>query len=112
MRRMDIPREGISLIQALSTDKAALEKATEKKYHFLIIDGDHSYQGVKFDFDHYYHSITVGGYIVFDDYMVPEWPGVTAFVDQEVRLRSGVKYIGADWRTAVFQVMRQEPGES
>ena len=71
------------MIQALSMDKAALEKATEKKYHLLIIDGDPAYQGVKFDFDHYYHSIMVGGYIVFDDYTAPEWPEVTAFVDEE-----------------------------
>ena len=112
MRRMDIPAEDITLIQMLSTNKVALEKAADRNYHLLIIDGDHSYQGVKFDFDHYSPLVAVGGYIIFDDYSAPQWPEVTDFVDKEVRFRSGVRYLGANWRTAVFQVVRQEPSES
>ena len=112
MRRMDVPAEALTLIPEFSTDKAALEAASERKYHLLIIDGDHSYQGVKFDFDHYSPFVESGGYIIFDDYNSTDWPDVGAFVDQEIRSRSGLKYVGADWRTVAFQVVRGVPGAS
>lgn len=112
MRRMDVPQEAFTLIQEFSTDNAALEAASGRKYHLLIIDGDHSYQGVKFDFDHYSPFVESGGYIIFDDYNSTDWPDVGAFVDQEIRSRSGLKYVGADWRTVAFQVVRGMPGAS
>ncbi len=108
MRRMDVPKTNVTLIQALSTAKSALKKASARKYNSLIIDGHHSYKGVKFDFDHYSSFVETGGYILFDDYGAAEWPEVGAFVDQEVRSHSGVEFVGADWRTAVFRVV--QPG--
>lgn len=38
----------------------------------LFIDGDHSYDGVKSDFDRYKHYVRSGGYIVFHD-IVLDW---------------------------------------
>lgn len=38
------------------------------KVDILFIDGDHSYDGVKMDFDIYSKYVKEGGYIVFDDY--------------------------------------------
>ena len=54
MRRMDIPPDDVSLLQGFSTDQTVLAQASQRSYQLLIIDGDHSYQGVKFDFEHYY----------------------------------------------------------
>ena len=108
MRRMDVPKTNVTLIQALSTTKSALKKASARKYHSLIIDGDHSYEGVKFDFEHYCQLVEPGGYIVFDDYGTAQWPEVGAYVDQEVRSHLGVELIGVEWRTAVFRVV--QPG--
>jgi len=34
----------------------------------LFIDGDHSYEGVKKDFENYSPLVESGGYIIFDDY--------------------------------------------
>ena len=34
----------------------------------MFIDGDHSYNSVKKDFEFYSKYVKVGGYIVFDDY--------------------------------------------
>jgi FkbM family methyltransferase len=104
MRQMDVVESDITIIQELSTNESALKKAGDKRYNLLIIDGDHSYIGVKFDFEHYYPLIEPGGFIIFDDYNQQEWPDVTKFVDEEVKPHSGVNFIGADWRTAVFQV--------
>jgi len=33
----------------------------------LFIDGDHSYKGVKQDFDNYYQLVKKGGYVIFHD---------------------------------------------
>jgi FkbM family methyltransferase len=105
MKIMDIPEEDVTLIKALSTDKKALEAARKRSYNLLILDGDHSYNGVKFDFDHYHKLVIPGGYIIFDDYNSNEWPDVTNFVNQEVKVNTGVKLVGADWRMVIFQVL-------
>ena len=34
---------------------------------FLMIDGDHTYEGVKQDYDMYKHLVKPGGYIAFHD---------------------------------------------
>lgn len=107
MRRLDISGENITLIQALSTDDEALTVAGQNQYNLLVIDGDHSYAGVKFDFDHYLAAVDVGGYIIFDDYATDHWPEVAQFVDKEVKSNPCVEFVGASWRTAVFRVIRR-----
>ncbi|WP_416672048.1 FkbM family methyltransferase [Egbenema bharatensis] len=110
MRQMDIPQEDMTLIQGLSTDEVVLQQAGQKQYNLLVIDGDHSYQGVKFDFDHYLAAVDVGGYIIFDDYSTEHWPEVADFVDQEVKSNPCVELVGSSWRTAVFRVVRKKLG--
>ena len=39
-----------------------------RKVDILFIDGDHSYNGVKKDFEIYNKYVIEGGYIIFDDY--------------------------------------------
>lgn len=39
------------------------------KTDILFIDGDHSYQGVLYDFYNYEIFVNSGGYIIFDDYL-------------------------------------------
>lgn len=41
----------------------------------LYIDADHSYEGVRADFEHWSPFVVRGGVVVFDD--VPSWPGPT-----------------------------------
>lgn len=48
----------------------------------LFIDGDHSYQGVKHDIDHYVSRVISGGYIAFHDYTNTNEPGVKKAVDE------------------------------
>ena len=38
----------------------------------LFIDGDHSYEGVKFDYENYKKNVIVGGKILFHDSIMPE----------------------------------------
>lgn len=106
MRIADIPKKSVSLIQALSTEKKAQEAAAKRSYNMLIVDGDHCYDGVKFDFENYHQMVVRGGYIIFDDYNCKDWPDVTEFVDSEVKTKTDLKLVGSDWRTVVFKVSK------
>lgn len=53
--------------------------------HFIFIDGDHTYEGVKADTDKALaHINNVGGTIVWHDYYTncPEWVGVKKYLDE------------------------------
>ena len=100
-----VPEESCLLIKSLSTEISAIQTAAKQPYDLLIIDGDHSYEGVKADFFNYLHAVKNGGYIIFDDYTAPDWPGVTRFVDESVMSNSHLLFVGASWRSAVFQVV-------
>jgi len=49
-------------------------------YDLIYIDGDHSYDGVKADFNNYFDYLTVGGMIGFHDTVI--FPGVKKFMDE------------------------------
>ena len=46
-----------------------------KPIRLLFIDGDHSYEGVRADFNAWSRHVIVGGVIAFDD-VIDKWPGV------------------------------------
>lgn len=113
-RNMDvlgIPREDITLVEELSTSGRAIASAKLRRYDVLVVDGDHSYEGVKTDFDSYVGMMRKGGFIIFDDYSASDWPDVKRFVDEEVRGREDLAFVGAEWRTAVFQVVMAPESE-
>jgi len=105
MQRMNIPQSDYTIIEKLSTEDEAIEQASKRRYNLLIIDGDHSYSGVKHDFFNYGHLVKRGGYIVFDNYNDPRWPGLTDFVDKEVVGLPELEFVGTDVITAVFRVI-------
>lgn len=103
MQFADVPEEAVDVVKFLSTQIEAIQAVSEKRFNLFIIDGDHSYGGVKFDFDHYHHLVDLGGFIVFDDFSSQEWPDVSAFVEKEVMPRHDLQLVGTAWRTAVFK---------
>lgn len=101
MRLGNVPADDYTLIQRYSTDAAALEAARQERITLLIIDGDHSYNGVKFDYDNYFPMLEAGGYVIFDDYDAKEWPDVKEFVEHVVKKDPRCQFIGAFSRTAI-----------
>ncbi|MEL6755761.1 MAG: FkbM family methyltransferase [Pseudomonadota bacterium] len=99
--------ENFSLIKHLSTDPEAIEAAANQMYDLLIIDGDHSYAGVKTDFENYARNVKLGGFIIFDDYASPDRPEVQEYVDAELDKSDFVSKVGASWRTCVYRVVKQ-----
>jgi len=105
MERMHVPKSDYTIIEKLSTEDEAIEQASKRRYNLLIIDGDHSYSGVKHDFFNYRHLVKRGGYVVFDNYNDPSCPEVADFVDKEVVGLPELELVGTDAITAVFRVI-------
>lgn len=68
--------------QGYSTDKAIFENIMDKKISVLFIDGDHTYEGIKFDLLEYSKYVIDGGYIIIDNYNDMAWPEVKLFCDE------------------------------
>lgn len=49
-----------------------LFKSNQKKYDYIYIDGDHSYKGVKFDFENALEILSPDGIITLHDYHVED----------------------------------------
>jgi hypothetical protein len=90
-------------VQHLSTDPQAFEQVKDRQFDLLVIDGDHSYAGIQFDFETYGPLVRRGGLVLFDDYNQQNWPEVTQFVDEKVKGQRGWKLVGADWHSIVFR---------
>lgn len=104
-----IAEDQYTLIKHLSTDLEAIELAGKKKYDLLIIDGDHSYAGVKADFENYARFVKLGGYIIFDDYGSPDWPDIQAYVDGELGNHPNISPVGSSWHTCIYRVVKAFP---
>jgi hypothetical protein len=72
----------INIIQKYSTDSLAIEEVKKEKLSVLFIDGDHSYSGVKFDFENYAPLIVDGGYVIIDNYNDISWREVKLYCDE------------------------------
>ena len=97
LRHAGVRAEDVTVIEGRSEDEAVLATAAERRYDLLIIDGDHSGKGVARDFERYGPLVRKGGFILFDDYDVPQWPAIKAFVDEEVVDRSELRYLGGEF---------------
>jgi len=66
-----LPTQDMHLLRMDSHDPTTLEQVKEllngKKLDFLFIDGDHTYEGVKNDFEMYSQLVRHGGVIAFHD---------------------------------------------
>lgn len=107
LNRVGVTDEQVTLIKHLSTDQEAVEAAAMQEYDLLIIDGDHSYAGVKTDFENYVRNVKLGGFVIFDDYASPDWPEVQEYVDAEMDKSDFVSRVGASWRTCVYRVVKK-----
>jgi predicted O-methyltransferase YrrM len=114
LRIAGIPDEDVTVIKGMSATAEAIEAAARRSYDLLVIDGDHSYAGVKADFENYSPFVRLGGFVIFDDYGAREWPDIRRFVDKEMSGHPNFELVGAEWRTAVFRAVQaaatQPPG--
>jgi hypothetical protein len=88
--------DSIELRTMKSNDSKALRGLRKRSFATLMIDGNHSYKGVRDDWDCYYPLMRKEGVVLFDDYKEPAWPEITTFVDElKKELPEGWKELGA-----------------
>jgi predicted O-methyltransferase YrrM len=91
------------IIQRLSAEPEAVAEASDREYDFVMVDGDHSLQGVASDFELYGGLVRRGGLLIFDDYDTSDWPAIKRYVDEHVRPMGDWLWIGGEWRTAILR---------
>jgi hypothetical protein len=72
----------VRIHRASSSDAAA--SVPDAYFDWIYIDGNHQYEFVKRDLEHYFPKVKSGGYITGDDYGLVGWwqGGVTRAVDE------------------------------
>ncbi len=98
-----VPESQYRILQGLSEQEGIIAEASNRTYSLLLIDGDHSREGVRRDFENYVGLVRLGGYILFDDYGAPEWDQITDYVDTEVLRDERVEFVASGFRTALFR---------
>lgn len=90
--KLECAQNNFYLVKCFSTDPEAVASLGPYKVLSLLIDGDHSYHVVQNDWQAYSPLVLSGGYVIFDDYANPNWPGVGQFVNELIS--EGLE----DWR--------------
>ena len=82
IQKFGFDNEMLQIIKKYSTDEGVMPLLSQYKIISLMIDGDHTYSGIRNDWEKYSHLVESGGYVVFDDFEDPCWPDITRFVNE------------------------------
>jgi hypothetical protein len=63
----DVDLDGVNLIKGFSNESEVIGRVEKTEFDLIYIDGDHSYEGARFDILTYAPLIRDGGYLVMDD---------------------------------------------
>lgn len=107
MAAAGVAADAYEIIQGMSDDPAIIKAASASEYDLLLIDGDHSFDGVRKDFENFGPMVREGGVILFDDYGVNEWPDIKNFVDGTPLKNPSLTLLASGFRTAAFRVDRR-----
>jgi Methyltransferase domain len=83
------------LIQGFSGDAQVQATISDRDYGVMIIDGDHSAEGVAVDLQLAEKIVAGGGIVVLDDYGDTNWPGVEQAVTAHLSRPTRFTLIGA-----------------
>lgn len=89
--RMDVVRANLALggaageqariVQGFSGDAEVRAAVSDRRYGVIVVDGDHSAEGVTADLEWAEEIAAPGGVVVLDDYGDPAWAGVKEAAD-------------------------------
>ena len=111
LSRLRVPRDDFRILRGLSQDPAIKAKAAASRYNLILVDGDHSREGVRRDFELYAPLLEPGGILLFDDYDTSDWPEVKEAVDRILADAKGWKWLGSEWRTGILK-STEEPQQA
>ncbi|HRK62818.1 MAG TPA: class I SAM-dependent methyltransferase, partial [Terricaulis sp.] len=104
LRQAGVPESEVQVVQHLSQSPEALAAVEGKRFDVLIIDGDHSYEGARRDYENYAPLLREGGFVIFDDYGVDIWQGVTDFANDAMGRDSNLERVLFHGRTLICRV--------
>lgn len=111
LRRTGVPSDDVMFVEGLSTDDTARTQVAEAgPYDVVLIDGDHSREGITADFTRYSEMVRDGGVLIVDDYGSPDWPDVTAYTDGVIAADERFKRVAVIGKTAIFKRARSGKG--
>jgi len=103
LARVGASRDDFEIVVGLSEDDEVQSHLRDRRFDVVVIDGDHSYDGVRRDFENYAGHIVEGGYLIVDDYRGPSWPEVTRYVDETIFVDQRFEVVTGELRTAVVR---------
>ncbi|RNC81707.1 MAG: hypothetical protein ED559_07950 [Phycisphaera sp.] len=104
LRRLAIDWNDFEIIEGFSTDDGVQKKAKQgAPYDVVVIDGDHTYDGVREDFERYAEYVKPSGMLIVDDYGSEDWPEVTKYVDETIASDGRFEQVAVLSRTAIFR---------
>lgn len=83
------------LIRGYSEDPAIQAQASDREYGVIVIDGDHSAEGVANDLKFAEKIIAPGGIVVLDDFGDKGWPGVQEATEAHLAGETKFEFLGA-----------------
>ncbi|MEU1369369.1 class I SAM-dependent methyltransferase [Streptomyces sp. NPDC005803] len=70
--------------QGFSSDPEVRAEVADRRYGVIVVDGDHSLEGVAADLEWVEEIVAPGGVVVLDDYGDASWPGVQEALDKHL----------------------------
>ncbi|MEX3103350.1 class I SAM-dependent methyltransferase [Streptomyces sp. V2] len=81
--------------QGFSEDPEVRALVSDRKYGVVIVDGDHSANGVAQDLEWVEEIIAPGGIVVLDDFGHPKWPGIKEAFDKHMAGGTRLEFLGS-----------------
>ncbi|MFF4828048.1 class I SAM-dependent methyltransferase [Streptomyces sp. NPDC001312] len=89
--------------QGFSEDPEIRAAVSDRRYGVIIVDGDHSAEGVAKDLEWAEEIAAPGGIVVLDDYRDPKWPGIKEALDKHLAGDTRFTYLGKAARSAFLR---------
>ncbi|MBV7699070.1 class I SAM-dependent methyltransferase [Streptomyces sp. TRM70350] len=89
--------------QGFSEDPETRAAVSDRSYGVIIVDGDHSAEGVLADLQWAEEIAAPGAIVVLDDFGDPNWPGVKDAMDKHLAGETRFTYLGKAARSAFLR---------
>ncbi|NGO76218.1 class I SAM-dependent methyltransferase [Streptomyces sp. YC504] len=80
--------------QGFSEDPEVRAKVSDRAYGLIIVDGDHSAEGVAADLEWAERIIAPGGIVVLDDFGHPKWAGIKEAFEKHMAGETRFTFLG------------------
>ncbi|RZB15946.1 class I SAM-dependent methyltransferase [Streptomyces sp. F001] len=88
------PGAGARIQQGFSEDPEVRALVSDRSYGVIIVDGDHSAEGVAKDLEWAEQIVAPGGIVVLDDFGHPKWPGIKEAFEKHMTTDTRLEFLG------------------